>query len=256
MMDRKTKTIKRAFGFTLIELLVVVAIIAVLVALLLPALGNARAQARQVVCATNQKQIHTYTMMYLSNYNDKIYTPPDAGQNYGYKAIQLVCKAGGLVDANGNEDMLVADGSGDWTKYHAKGIWRCPSPTAKSLEGNPSLFHGIEFNRESYGWNGAVSLNPSGSSLPDSAYLAGNTNKIANPDRTVMWMDHCRAFKSIAPWYWGDWDSTRHRNGFNIAWWDGHVNWMDANSVPQIIAYGWGQGHYFQQYYCIGWVRY
>ncbi len=56
-------------GFTLIELLVVVAIIAVLVAILLPALGRAREQARLIKCQANAKQIATALLMYTNDYN-------------------------------------------------------------------------------------------------------------------------------------------------------------------------------------------
>ncbi len=59
-----------ADGFTLIELLVVVAIIAVLVAILLPALGMAREIARSSVCLSNQKQIAIGIQIYSVDYND------------------------------------------------------------------------------------------------------------------------------------------------------------------------------------------
>ena len=66
-MSRKT-------SFTLIELLVVIAIIAILAAMLLPALGRAREAARRAVCTSNCRQVGFALIMYADPYDG--WTPP------------------------------------------------------------------------------------------------------------------------------------------------------------------------------------
>jgi prepilin-type N-terminal cleavage/methylation domain-containing protein/prepilin-type processing-associated H-X9-DG protein len=67
----------RKRAFTLIELLVVVAIIVVLIALLLPALGRAREQGRAAVCASNLHQMRLSYGYYATNFNDYYPAPWD-----------------------------------------------------------------------------------------------------------------------------------------------------------------------------------
>jgi len=60
----------RSWGFTLIELLVAIAVIALLVGLLLPALGKARASARAVACLSNTRTIALVMQMYAEDDED------------------------------------------------------------------------------------------------------------------------------------------------------------------------------------------
>ncbi|QOJ01514.1 MAG: DUF1559 domain-containing protein [Phycisphaeraceae bacterium] len=73
-------------GFTLIELLVVIAIIALLIGILLPALGAARESGRQVVCANSQKQIYLAIFQYGSDYKDYHHAKR---LNYGARFLRI-----------------------------------------------------------------------------------------------------------------------------------------------------------------------
>jgi len=203
-------------GFSLIELLVVIAIIALLIGLLLPAIGQAREVARKIVCASNLHQFMTAINVYCNDTSGKLPLPnwgpaPVSGWLYGPEAGP---------SGTSNQPFQASDRQTGslWPQLAADNVYRCPSHRPP-YQGTANL--------TSYIMNGAVVAY----AKPDKCFRIDQFR----PDAEIMWDANEQgdvAFNDGAS-FPNEIVAGHHGAGVNCGGVDGSAAYLNGKEFPQ-----------------------
>ena len=239
----------RASKFTLIELLVVIAVIAILAALLLPALNQARSKAQAAKCLSNLKQIGLGVLQYAADFDEWLPAGKSDGSpgNWKYELSEYC----GIKKEASYNDTMRSPKFGSGSVFGCDGFRGLSSACANELRVFPGRFGGL-------GWNDNISYGISATEIKRTSYkdlkkqlsesaLVGDTVDISQWDFGTNHADYA----TLLPMRDSDVGfadrrvSRRHNNGLNILWVDGHADWKKQSFMA---AGKWVPEYTYQNY--------
>ncbi len=256
-MQKATR--RSSAGFTLIEVLVVVAIIALLVAILLPSLSRARRQARIAVCASNLHQVTSALMMYRMTFSE---FPHQA--RVGVPGCDPRTPGGNVTGAwTSAVHKTIGRFIGKKSDIRPNEIFYCPS-VRESDRGavdvdreepacSPGLSNPEPYLHITYFYYGRLNMGANDPALP----RAGETSQSVparrklyvtkEPDaRRILFADAVSLWAGKSQWRVNHGpDYTRYSlgskprlEGQNVAYGDGHAQWRPGYAFPRPLLDG------------------